>query len=463
MDAVLTVKAAQAAAFFRSQPGFSRLFAALAQKYRSLGKIGGSIKLEGLEEEEIQALASFFRINLKGGRTVRISFDQFAAALQETRFGDVDVVALLQAYLGGALITNRQRKDAARRAREMFFSDLRAGEQGSRGRQWLSKVEARCAGARRAQAMYEQGHPNNLVAFKTILAALNNLPADYLRLPFFAQQIAGHPHAFDGNTSLGRMFLEALRLTQPDAANGFEENAREGVTAVELEAELLYEVKLLRDDLLNFVTCTGLLGDKRARDSQAASAYWRQAWEDDAVLNVPLRELVKYASFSPLRSADERQERKVFIVENSGVFSAITDYAMGQGGRLPPLVCLHGQFKLASWALLDRLAAGGCSLYYSGDFDPEGLLMAERLVKRYPGSAKLWRYGREECMRSLAVGDSLRADVLSASRLKQLDKLSLPELCDVAELLKETNRVGYQEALVDQLVADCVPLAGQSR
>jgi len=457
MNGDVMEKAGQAAAFFRNQPGFVRLFTALTQKYRSLGKMGGRVKLEQLKDEEVQAISSLFRINLKNRKEVSISFAQFAAALQETRFYDVDAVALLQAYHGGELITHQQQRTVARLARERFFAELRASVQEPLGLQWLSKVEAKEPGTKRSQAMYEQGQPDSAAAFRMILSALAGLPTEYLRLPFFAQRIAGQPHAFDGNTSLGRLFLEALRLLQRDTESNFGDESRAGITAVELEAELLYAYKLLRDDLLNFVTCTGLAGGNEEPGGRERAVYWRQAWEDAVVLNVPLREIVRYSFFVPANSHRERCEKKVFIVENSGVFSAIADYGVGRGCRLPALVCLHGQFKLASWAILDRLVAGGCTLYYSGDFDPEGLLMAERLIKRYPGAARLWRYSGDDYRRSLADNIAVRmAEAIDDSRLKQLDGLSISELCAVAALLQETKIAGYQEALLEQLVQDCL-------
>ena len=81
MDVTLMKRENQAAAFFRSQPGFKRLFTLLIQKYQSLGKIGGSVKLERLDDEEVQSLASFLRVNVQQRDVVRISFEQFAAAL----------------------------------------------------------------------------------------------------------------------------------------------------------------------------------------------------------------------------------------------------------------------------------------------------------------------------------------------------------------------------------------------
>ncbi|QDR79941.1 TIGR02679 family protein [Sporomusa termitida] len=458
MDTEAREKAAQAAAFFRSQPGFTRFFELLGQKYRRLGRSGGSIRLLKLTAEERQALSAFFRINFEGKDSIRISFSQFAAGLGQTCFFDIDVIALLQAYHGGQLLTNHEQLAAAETARQQFFTELRAASRESLSLLWLSGVEAKLPGTRRAQAVYEQGRPENIAVFKVVLSALDSLPADYLRLPLFAQQIAGQPHALDNNTGAGRLFLEALRVIKQEQGEATEGETQAGLTAVEQEAELLYSVKLLRDDLLNFVTCAGLVAYDNQTGGWRPVAYWQQAWETGAVLNVPLRETVKYSALVPAQRSDtaEQTAKRVFIVENSGVFSAIVDKAAGQGYPLPPLVCLHGQFKLASWAALDLLAAGGCTLYYSGDFDPEGLLMAERLVKRYP-EAQLWHYSVDEYNTSLLRNNTGYGDeAISNSRLKQLDGLTIPQLRAIAGRLRETKRASYQESFIERLAENCI-------
>lgn len=460
MDTETKEKAAQAAAFFRSQPGFTRLFELLGQKYRSLGRTGGSIRLLQLTVEERQALSAFFRINFEGEKSIHISFSQFAVGLGQTRFSDIDVIELLQAYHGGQLLTNHEQLAAAETARQQFFAELRAVSRQSLSLLWLSGVEAKTPGTRRAQAVYEQGRPENIAVFRVVLSALDSLPADYLRLPLFAQQIAGQPHALDSNTGAGRLFIEALRVVKQGPGEAPKGETQEGLTSVEQEAELLYSVKLLRDDLLNFVTCAGLVAYDNQTGGRRPVAYWQQAWEAGAVLNVPLREIVKYSVLVPAQrnNAAGLTAKKVFIVENSGVFSAIVDKAAGEGYPLPPLVCLHGQFKLASWAALDLLAAGCCTLYYSGDFDPEGLLMAERFVKRYPQAAQLWHYSVDEYTASLRSNNNggYRAKIISDSRIKQLDGLTIPQLRAIAGRLRETRRAGYQESFVKRLAENCI-------
>ena len=143
----------------------------------------------------------------------------------------------------------------------------------------------------------------------------------------------------------------------------------------------------------------------------------------------------------------------MFVVENSGVFSSLADIFNQQGLALPPLLCTHGQFKLACWAAIERLVAGGCRIWYSGDFDPEGLLMATRLLERYPDAVKLWHYSVEDYMESLSQVS------LGSERLAKLSSVHCPPFTDLVQKIREVGRAGYQEGLVEKLAFDMKGLA----
>ncbi len=124
--------------------------------------------------------------------------------------------------------------------------------------------------------------------------------------------------------------------------------------------------------------------DAIARAAQAQPlAMWAAACSEGAVLNVPLRELVKAQSFRPFevcampgadrdigqavsggptahRDQAVHADPAVLVIENSGVFSAVLDAVLDQTSdqipdgpalhiRRPPMICTHGQFKLAAW------------------------------------------------------------------------------------------------------------------
>src|SRR5690606_27551254 len=84
----------------------------------------------------------------------------------------------------------------------------------------------------------------------------------------------------------------------------------------ELISDLLWQYHLLRDDIQNFVTQANLL----AYDRNRLLPVWKAAADERSVLNVPMRELIKADKVIASEGSS-----KVFIVENSGVFSALLD------------------------------------------------------------------------------------------------------------------------------------------
>lgn len=96
---------------------------------------------------------------------------------------------------------------------------------------------------------------------------------------------------------------------------------------------------------------------------------------------------------------------------------------------------------------MDMLVSMDCELYYAGDFDPEGLSMAQRLLERYPESCHLWHMDVASYEASHPVMDV-------SERANKLVAITHPLLVPLADRLKQTGKAGYQEALLEQYVAD---------
>lgn len=118
------------------------------------------------------------------------------------------------------------------------------------------------------------------------------------------------------------------------------------------------------------------------------------------------------------------------------------------------VVCTHGQFKLASYLLLDKLEAAGATIWYSGDHDPEGILMAQRLLHRYPLQLRPWRFGPEDYATTVSGAN------LSERRLKQLNNVMASELQDIAAVVRREGKAGYQEKLLPDLLQDIIAALG---
>ena len=56
-------------------------------------------------------------------------------------------------------------------------------------------------------------------------------------------------------------------------------------------------------------------------------------------------------------------------------------------------MCMNGQPRLAGLMALDLLAKSETRIYYAGDLDPEGVLIAQKLSQYYKGEFLLLAYG----------------------------------------------------------------------
>lgn len=423
----------QAVEYF-SAPGLRRLITAMAERYRSLGRIGGSIRLEQLEAAEQNALSGVLGKDLRNKSEVTVKLIEFQEALSRTRFAGLDILDVLQGATGERLRPAEDERREFAKEKHMFFAALIEQFPHQRSKEWLSEVLQKAANARGIHTAYTEDRIKLRENLIDVLTALSNLPVDagvVKRLPVWATEMTGDPHAFDLETPKGRYLLHALRFFREQLGQDME--VRE---ATDSSAYLLETAGIVRDDILNFVTCIGLL----AEDQSGPLQSWKAALSEGAVMNVPVREASKIRTVTPLG-----EHNLVFVVENSGVFSDLLDKL---SHLAPPLICTHGQPKLASYLLLDKLVQSGVTIYYSGDHDPEGLLIAQRLYNRYPGSVRLWRFS----------SDDYRAAVsqvtISKRRLGQLARVTLPELRDITEQLAREGRAGYQERLLTRLLDD---------
>ncbi len=255
------------------------------------------------------------------------------------------------------------------------------------------------------------------------------LPEKYERLPFFANRVSGSPHTFDFGETEGRLFLQALAFLKEEPVP----------TDADERVRLMYQFHILRDDILNFATIYGL--EAYGYDG-AEIPYWLESTRTFSPLNIPLREIVNAKEIHPAAGTSNN----IYIVENSGVFSTLIDILQSHG-KIIPLLALHGQLKAASWALLDRLAESGSRFLYSGDFDPEGLGIADRLLSRYPNAA-LWHMSAEEYTMALLP--------LPENRLKKLPVTIHPSLEPLANKMRTKKKVLYQESLIEHLANDLI-------
>ncbi len=131
----------------------------------------------------------------------------------------------------------------------------------------------------------------------------------------------------------------------------------------------------------------------------------------------------------------------VYCFENPSMFYAVTR-------QLPWIaaICTSGQINLAAYILMDALVKSNYKLLYCGDFDPEGLLIADKLRKRYRQSIEFVGYTKTLYQKAISN------NILSQNRIKQLERLSSKDFEEVSQEILLNKKAGYQEHIIDEII-----------
>ena len=412
---------AEATKYFAAHPVLLRLVREFGRKYRSLGHFGGIVSLSPLSEAEQRDLGAFLRRDIKG--KTKVSFREFSGAWAKTRFEAIPCQAFILSLLPNNFVSKQEERRQQQSRRQLILDRLLADHPAGLAADWLQALN--CGELRLSQRdLYY-----NVELLNDVARGLDLVPHGYLRLPVFANRAAGNPHAFDFDQPAGRLLLQALAFLGGSPVP----------VAADERTSLLYQYHIIRDDILNFATVYGLAAYREAGEE---IAYWRSSALSGSPLNIPLREIILAHKIEPVAG----RKVPVYIVENSGVFSALLD-AVTACGRPIPLIALHGQLKAASWAILDRLHKNGGKIFYAGDLDPEGIGIAQHILSRYD-NVELWHMSVEDYQG--AVLD------LPPGRLKKLPSAVYPQLEALVQEMKRRSKVLYQESLLEEMIHDLV-------
>lgn len=411
--------------YFKSNSGYKRVFQKLREKYESLGSFGGTVVLRELKTEEKEALTGLFRKDYNK-KNCSFKVENFIKALENTRFEGVDFQKVFQGYFGEKIMYKKEEKASYEEERSAFLEEIINKFRGTRAEAWLRYLlDTKENPYRLLCQKYEEDKEklrNNLLLSGKAFNKLSFEKSNSMRLAVFSSNINKDPHSFDVNTELGKLLIYAIiyKLKIPYPENAEELN------------EVLYNSGIIRDEVSNYTLCSGLI----AYNGDKEHGGWRGFYETSEPLQVSLWNISKLDKILSPRG-------RVYVFENPTVFSEVLYYTSEIKASL---VCTFGQFKLASLILLDKLVESGSTICYSGDFDPEGISMADKLKQRYGSKTVLWRYQAEDYLK-------IQSNVaITASRLKKLDNIKSEELQDIAALVKGNKKGAYQELLIKDYI-----------
>ena len=421
----------EAVEYFKKKPVYEKLFNEFKKKYESHGKIGGIAVLTGLSTGDKEDISSFLMKDFTSEEEVRVSAKLFEKALLKSRFSGLTTLDIITRYFGIKLRTNKEKSEEDVGKRAEYLAELTGYTDKAYIKEWLTGVF--CTGADGAVVIarsYNADKNELKIILQKLIKAIPMLP--YFQggkkkelLAVFAAQAAGNPHFFDDNTLAGNLLTAFLR-------DYFRFGYEDDLSEAENRSTVLFKAGLIKDTLSNDVIAYGIRG-------RCVDGSLHQGMEGFLHQKEPVKlSLLTLANLE--ETFTNSIDRRVYIVENPAVFSILTS-------RFPEkaFICSYGQIRRAVFMLLD-LFDKNTVFSYAGDFDPEGLLIAERLKKRYGDRLTFWKYEPEMYIKYISE------EKLTMQRIKKLDGVTDAALLKIAELMREEGRAAYQESMLEEYV-----------
>ena len=424
-------QAEECAAYFREYPIFDKIFRGFREKYASYGNFSGTVILKNISEKDLEVLEGFFQKNFHGKKSISISAARFEKALKESRFEDFSPKEVLELYFREEMTGKKEQQQSEEQRWNQVLKELGEVYQQTYGAKWLSDL-GKCK-----EEMYfylqkryrEVGKEKEEIKKLLELGCkvLNNFPyhqenREYLAV--FAARMTGNPHAFDDGEKEGG-FLRLL--IQWDLAQREILVERSEIFPALYRQRLYLAAGILRDDMSNCAMLSGIRAWKKNGElHEGMEGFFREG----NPVQVPLSVIADWGRV-------ECPEDAIYIVENPSVYAMLC----GKWAGKKACMCMNGQPRLSAVLLLDLLADAGVKIYYAGDFDPEGMLIAQKIKKYYQGEAVYWKMSAEDYEKSKSK------EILTAKRLKMLDHIDDMELLETAEELRKCKVAGYQENL----------------
>ncbi len=407
-----------------------RLVIEIRKKYISYGKLSGKIVLKNTTESERKDIGGILG---KHYSSVDISIntkDINEAILNNKIYGEVDIKDIIDAYFNEETLTSKQNKANKENDDLAYYNSLKdlliSNNYDKRIIEWLDySYTSKKQGYSILQKIRKDD--KSLIIFNSVCLGINKILNEDINLPIavFASNISGNPHFLDKvkgqGTSLFTSILAYIyNVSYPtDSSSFYELYQKAGLIKNDIAGNVaIYNIHLLIDDAYH-------LG--------AEGCYkYHQTF------------MLSYNNLNMVKKALS-DNNKVYIVENEMVYSYLQKEIKDKNITL---ICTSGQLSSTASRLIDLLVKGNSKIYYSGDIDPEGIGICDKLWQKYPNNIFPWQ------MNIAAYNKSMSNEDISSVRLTKLDKVLNPELLKTSKLLKEKKKAGYQENILELYLND---------
>lgn len=396
---------------YLKQHDFNRFIETIKEKYRKTQKITGKVTISNLTSNEKYALELLFGTIY--GNDFSMTIKKIYDKLKDTIYKDIDFIKVLEEYYQEPIKTKAALRNEYNELYSSYIKSLYDKYANTKAYQCLEYI----INDRSFKALYNKDKEELNKYIIPLLDALNDLPIysnQYLKLALFSQKITKDPHFFDHGICK-EWLIKAIAYLYDipyDSSN------------LMLENEILSYAGIFKDDLSNYCSICHI---------HTESIYDR-FYDIYEPLNINLHNV--------LHTLNNYHKQVIFIIENPSVFSELCSFIKEHHINVG-LICSFGQINYCTYKLIEQLLQVESELFYAGDYDPEGLMIADRLLLKYP-AIKLWLYDD-----SLLNHIAIRQEDISDRRITMLKNLCDMNLYHIGNQILDSLSFGYQEGLID--------------
>ena len=414
--------------YFHQSPVWKKVLKGFRKKYSSYGRFGGKVVLKNLKSQDIEELEGFFGKSFHGQKSVTVSAEKFRQALEASRYKTITPECLLENFFEEPLRGKQEQKLLREREKEKIWQKFLNDYKGTaieRAAELLRNIVKDSD----SQELAEWDRTMRLGS-----EMYNHLPYrqdNKLYLAVFAAMLTGNPHAFDNGTVAGNFLYQMIQMDLE-------------IRKIKIEfSEIFPAYKRQKSYLM-----AGIMLDDI---SNYAMLYQVEAVKKDGNLHKGMEGFVseQHIVQVPLAVSTEWEalycpQDEIYIVENPSVFAVLCGKEKA-GNVRRAYMCMNGQPRLAGLMVLDLFAKSGIRVYYAGDLDPEGILIAQKLSQYYKGEFHYWH------METADYEKCRSEEVISPKRMKILERITDGRLKPVVDRIEEYGTAGYQEMLVEEM------------
>lgn len=423
--------------YFLERPGFQRALVEMKKKWVSYGRVTNSkIVIKNVNKEEKEALQAFLSCHFWDD-TIEFTFADFENALKKTKFWQVTVKELLEAYFAEKIITKNQSRQRKAEGIEQFRNEINRWIELTFPLSdffWMTKLQNKgYSGFAYISNLWSRDAYEAEMIIKCVCKAMELLQSndtEGLQLAVLAAKVSGNPHFFDR----GQRATQVLQYAICSKYNA--------------------QLPKSAEEILSLYEKAGIIVDKLSSTVIAYGIHMIKNGKEYA----PIEALKKIGEPMTLSLSNLEQAERIYIdsdivliVENEMVYSHLLPLCVEKG---LPFLCTSGQLSKAAQKVLRLLCAEGIKICYSGDTDPEGLQIADELWKKYPEQIVMWRMSTEDYRISISE------ETIGEPRIQKLKKIDNPELQDVARAIIEQGKSGYQENIIHLFETDIMNFDG---